>query len=240
LSSHILKPAIPNVEYSVENEHFSLLLAGSLGIDSVETQMRSAGKQKFLLVKRYDRTQPKEGLRLHQEDSCQALGVAPEKKYESEGGPGFKDIMQLMERSSQQPAADKIEIFRTAVFNFLLGNADAHGKNFSLLYAKGRKPKLAPRYDLLCTLAYEGLSDKLAMKIGGKRDFADVFQRHFLKLAEESFLGTKIARQKLEEIRDTMPERARILAAGLQPGLDKGFAKILLTGIEKRAQQLRL
>jgi serine/threonine-protein kinase HipA len=239
LSTHILKPAIPGFEDSTENEHFSLRLAARLGLESVETEVRTAGSQKFLLVKRFDRTEEGGALRrLHQEDACQALGIPPERKYESEGGPGFRQLFLLLEDASQQPAADKIELFRTSVFNFILGNADAHGKNFSLLYAKGRKPTLAPRYDLLCTLAYDGLSERMAMRIGGKRSFDDVFLRHFLKLADEGNLSAKLARLKLEEIRDSFLDAAAQLAGELE--LPRKTWQLMHKGFESRVKQLTL
>ncbi|MCJ8519724.1 serine/threonine-protein kinase HipA [Pseudorhizobium tarimense] len=165
-TTHILKPFIQALEGTVENELFCLRLA-RLGLPVPAVEMRRAGAVSFLLVKRYDRVQHKNGsiTRLHQEDFCQALSVPPELKYEEEGGPGVKASFDLIDRATARPAADRLGFIRMLVFHYLVGNADAHGKNYALLYRE-RVPDLAPLYDVVCTAAYARLAKKLAMAIG--------------------------------------------------------------------------
>jgi serine/threonine-protein kinase HipA len=103
--------------------------------------------------------------RIHQEDFCQAPGVPSETKYASEGGPTFKDGFEFPRRVAARPAVDVLKLLDAAIFNLIIGNADAHGKNFSIL-DDGEDPRLAPLYDLLSTLAYSELSPKLTMRIG--------------------------------------------------------------------------
>lgn len=88
--------------------------------------------------------------RLHQEDSCQALGASPDTKYQAEGGPNLSDCFQLLRSVSTNPVIDLRRLLDAVIFNFLIGNNDAHGKNFSLIY-QGRECRLAPLYDVLST-----------------------------------------------------------------------------------------
>src|SRR5690606_16575688 len=99
----------------------------------------------FLLVERYDRVMDVSGRRqrLHQEDFCQALGVVPEMKYQNEGGPDLAQCFDLVRRATRPSAPQILRLFDAAIFNALIGNHDAHAKNFSLLYA-GKAPVLAP------------------------------------------------------------------------------------------------
>ena len=94
--------------------------------------------------------------RLHQEDFCQALGLVPGVKYENEGGPDVADCARLIHRHSGAPARDIIAFLDALLFNFLIGNNDAHSKNYSLLLDGPGAIRLAPLYDLLSTATIEG------------------------------------------------------------------------------------
>ncbi|MGE3832139.1 MAG: type II toxin-antitoxin system HipA family toxin, partial [Parvibaculaceae bacterium] len=166
-TTHILKPPISRFEATTENEAFAMLLAAAIGLEVAPAEPRVVRDRTFLLVQRYDRAIRDDGLvhRIHQEDFCQALGVPPETKYASEGGPTFKDCFELLRRVAARPAVDVLKLLDAVIFNVIAGNADAHGKNFSILYGDDG-PRLAPLYDLLATIAYPDLSQKFAMKIG--------------------------------------------------------------------------
>lgn len=144
-SSHILKPSIQSLEDTVYNEAFCMALAGATNLEPAPTQIRRAMGTSFLLVERYDRFQNKEGerLRVHQEDLCQALGVVPEVKYQNEGGPSFPRCFDLIRQATRPSAPHVLRLFDYAGFNALVGNHDAHAKNFSLLYIDDH-PVLAP------------------------------------------------------------------------------------------------
>lgn len=123
----------------------------------------------YLIIERYDRDLTVEPIRrLHQEDTCQALGKLQAEKYQEEGGPTVKDVFGLINDFSSAPAVDRSEFWQALIFNVLIGNCDAHGKNYSFLYDT-RAPTLAPLYDLVSTVVYEGLSRRLAMSINGAR-----------------------------------------------------------------------
>ncbi|ACL93947.1 type II toxin-antitoxin system HipA family toxin [Caulobacter vibrioides] len=168
-STHILKPANARWPAMTENEALAMRLAAAVGLPTAGVEPRRIGERTFLLVTRYDRVVSSDGAvrRLHQEDFCQALGVSPEHKYAAEGGPIFPDCFNLVRNVCQPSAPAVLALLDAAIFNVIVGNADAHGKNYSLLHQAGAIV-MAPLYDLMCTAAYPEVHAKLAMKIAGR------------------------------------------------------------------------
>ena len=186
-STHILKPAIEGIEGSVFNEGFCMALARAMGLDAAPTEIRRVHGQPYLLVQRYDRlpvaqTPATSIQRLHQEDFCQALGMPPELKYQNEGGPDLAQAFALVRSATRPNAPHILKLLGFVLFNTLVGNHDAHAKNFSLLYTP-RGAVLAQLYDALSTAVYPELTDKMAMKIGSKYRFAEVHARHWEQFA---------------------------------------------------------
>ena len=167
-TTHILKPPTGHFDGHAENEHICLNLAGSLGLPVAETRVMRFEKEIAIVIERYDR-QPSGNniIRVHQEDICQALGVLPTKKYQNEGGPSPVDVIELLRSASTDRVTD-VETFVDALaFNWLIGGADAHAKNYSLLLANGPTIRLAPLYDIASILPYDQVDTKrikLAMK----------------------------------------------------------------------------
>lgn len=236
-SSHILKPAIHAVEDSVTNEGFCLALAEAMQLKPARSRIHSVRNRPFLLVERYDRTHDAAGRlqRLHQEDFCQALGVVPEMKYQNEGGPDLAQCFELVRRATRPSAPQVLRLLDYVVFNALIGNHDAHAKNFSLLYA-GKMPVLAPLYDTLSTAVYPSLTPKMAMKLGSKYKFSEVQARHWDQFAQAAGLSVAQARKRILELAKQLPLTAR----KLQSAPDNGFAghplvEQIITLIEQRA-----
>lgn len=194
-SSHILKPPSPHFAGLVENE---FCLAARVSLDVAAVELGTAGDTRFLQVERFDRQRLDNGqlARIHQEDFCQALEIPPELKYQQEGGPGLRKCFDLVRSVSAAPGPDILRLFDAVVFNFLIGNGDAHGKNFSFLYANGRA-RLAPLYDLVCTQAYPNLSPEMAMKIGDERKPGRVVPVSWRKFFQESGFGQAPAERRL-------------------------------------------
>lgn len=239
-TTHILKPMIEHVKDSAHNELFCMKLAQMVGIDVPKASLHFVGDTPYYLVKRYDRQIDQDGIvtRIHQEDFCQALGIAPEVKYEREGGPTIAACQDLIARHAARPAADQIKLLNIVLFNYLVGNADAHGKNFSLLY-KSNKPELAPAYDLLSTAIYPDLSAKMAMKIGGKYKPKDVYQRHFYRLMPNTKAAQSAINRQSKTITEKMMEAAPSLKTSLiKNGLASGVYDDIITIIEERAKAL--
>lgn len=205
-STHILKPEIPGLEpNTVINEAYCLKLAHLIGLKVADCTIGQVDDKKYLLVQRYDRlakfTNQFEIMRFHQEDFCQALDIDPKDKYQNEGGPSIKQCFKLLRNVATQQLESIPGLLDAIIFNFIVGNCDAHGKNFSLLYFED-KINLSPLYDILCTRIYPGISDKMAMKIGGEY-VIDKVQSHDLKeMFEDCGLNKSLSLQRLREIND--------------------------------------
>jgi serine/threonine-protein kinase HipA len=162
-STHILKPELADFPKTVENEAFCMRVARHLGLPVANVETTTIDGRRLLVVERFDRNVHPDGSveRVHQEDFCQATGRLPTMKYEDEGGPSLRQIAEILQSAA---AADSVEVLlRSVTLNVVVGNGDAHGKNFSLLYERSGGLTLSPLYDVLSTLHY-GL-DKLAMYI---------------------------------------------------------------------------
>ena len=220
-SSHILKPPIHAVEDSVINEGFCMALAEAMRLKPAKSKVHTVLNRPFLLVERYDRVADVQGhrRRLHQEDFCQALGVEPEMKYQNEGGPDLAQCFDLVRRVTRPSAPQVLRLYDYVIFNALIGNHDAHAKNFSLLYV-GEIPVLAPFYDTLSTAVYPTLTPKMAMKIGSKYKFSEVQARHWDQFAEGAGLARAQAKRRILELAKSLPLAVRKLQS--DPGC--GFA----------------
>ena len=214
-STHILKPAIASVEGSVINEGFCLALALAMGMPTAQAQIFHVNNHPVLLVARYDRSSGDDGqpVRIHQEDFCQALGVVPEMKYQNEGGPDLKACFDLLRKATKPSAPQVLRLLDAVVFNALVGNHDAHAKNFSLLYTEGTAPTLAPLYDMLSTAVYDHLAPKMAMKLGSKYKFAEVQSRHWDQFAQAAGLSKAQTKKRVLRMAQDLPATAHRLQA---------------------------
>lgn len=197
-TTHILKPAIgklPNgmdLSDSVENEHACMQITAALGLPTAKTEVHEFGGKKVLVVERFDRIWTEDGrlLRRPQEDMCQALGIPPTRKYESDGGAGIKQIMELL-KASDTPEEDRLTFFKAQIVFWLIGATDGHAKNFSIFLASGGRFRLAPLYDVMSTQPYldagqlQRKNMRMAMAIGDKRRYRvdEILPRHFEQIA---------------------------------------------------------
>jgi serine/threonine-protein kinase HipA len=236
-TTHILKPPITRFRGTTENEAFVMRLAAAIGLNTAYVEPRSAQDRSFLLIERYDRVRDDSGIvhRVHQEDFCQALGVPPETKYASEGGPTFKDCFELLRRISARPATDVLRLVDAAIFNLIVGNADAHGKNFSILYDNDG-PRMAPLYDLLSTVAYPELSPKLAMRIGKRATLAEIDEEAWQMFAKDAGVGFALVRRRVSELCEAVLKQSAGVADGLSSVSDSQALVQAVGAIEDRAQ----
>ena len=168
-STHILKPESRRFRGLREAEALGLALARRVGLEAAHARPVDVLGRPALLVERYDRLRTRDGglQRLHQEDFCQALGYPEGLKYEASGGPGLAACSALVRRLALGPRAVQ-GLLDWVVFNALIGNADAHAKNLSLLCDRDGQRRLAPLYDLVPTVYLPAsLVDRApAMRIG--------------------------------------------------------------------------
>jgi serine/threonine-protein kinase HipA len=218
-TTHILKPPVPYLDGHLENEHLCLSLARALGLPGARTQVVRFETERAIAIERYDRLSTAGAdsktaiLRLHQEDLCQALGLAPALKYQSDGGPTPAAIAALLRAHSRRPE-DDVETFVSALaFSFLTAGTDAHAKNYSLLLGARGQVRLAPLYDLASALPYPDLDPrrlKLAMKIGPSYRVREIGRRHFEALAAELELEPRVVvertRAQARALREALPE----------------------------------
>jgi len=236
-STHILKPAVERFAGVVFNEAYCMKLAATVGLPVAKTEIRRVEDVEYLLVERYDRThcQNSEGApaleRLHQEDFCQALGIVSENKYQKEGGPSLKQSFALLREVSSAPVLDLARLLDAVIFNYLIGNNDAHGKNFSLLYrgesTVNLETRLAPLYDVVSTRYYPELTRELAMKIGGEYSSDKVSKANFEQLAEDAGLAKPLVRRRVPELAEAV-----LLNLG-KTGIDHPIAEALTEQITK-------
>lgn len=202
-STHIIKPEPERFNGLVANEVFCMDLARRVGLSAATVTRRAIGDVDCIVVERYDRKAAPDGqvVRLHQEDFCQALGRPPERKYQQEGGPTAKECIGLLREWSTAPVLEIPAFLDALCFNLLIGNADAHGKNYSMIYADGKR-SMAPLYDLVSTIMWPDLSSRLAMRVGHGMAVNDLNPSNFKLLAEEGGLGWPMVKERVASLAD--------------------------------------
>ena len=231
-STHILKPEIAAFPNTVENEAFCMRVAKHLGLDVAFVEMTTIGGRKLIVVERYDRVVAADGTvrRIHQEDFGQATGVAPDTKYEEDGGPSLLRIAGIL-RDVAAPDSLK-RLLEAVTVNVLIGNGDAHAKNFSLLHTEDGALTLTPLYDLMCTLYYG--DDRLAMYIDNVHRTDRVTVERIANEANKWGMSTERATTIILELLEEAP--AAIAASRNET---EDVPQELVSMIEGRLVQLR-
>jgi serine/threonine-protein kinase HipA len=213
-STHILKPAPIDHPEVATNEAFCMQAAWMAGMETCVTEELEIGSIRVLVAQRYDRLESATGVdRVHQEDGCQMLGLPASKKYQERKsgrkivGPSLAGIAQLLSDG------DKVRLLQSQVLNVLMGNADGHGKNVSILHLPDGSARLAPLYDVMSTVVHdpiptiEGpkpLTQDLGMLIGNARTLSEVTMAELVSEALRWSLGkdqaTSVIRSCLESI----------------------------------------
>lgn len=209
-STHIVKQSHVRLSGIVTNERLCMLTAAKCGIDTAESFIINTGstaeEEVLYATKRYDRiitdgsrrigALPRPD-RLHQEDFAQALGIASSKKYEKEEDNYLAEMFKVLREYSADPIEDQLKLWDRVIFNYLIGNTDAHIKNYSLLYSPDmRSIRLAPAYDIISTVVYESSTREMSMKIGNAVDIDDVTTESFEQAALEIGLGKSLAMKR--------------------------------------------
>ena len=178
-STHIIKPeplgaALPHL---IQTENWALRVARRASIAAAESVLAKFDERNAIIVTRYDRTPS--GERLHQEDFCQALGLDPQAKYESTAefkryGSRLRRLARVAAARSQDPDAFRIALLEAVTFNIVIGNGDAHSKNYSLLIDRAGSVSLAPLYDAAPVMHLDSRYKSTGQVINGRTNIDSV------------------------------------------------------------------
>lgn len=213
-TTHIIKPGIDRLNLQALNEHVCLDTAARLRLPAARTEYVEFDGEPAIVVRRYDRREMDGRIeRIHQEDVCQALAVRPENKYESEGGPRAKDVVELLQTNisaARDRRSNAHRFVQYLAFNYLVGAPDAHAKNYSVLLL-GDEVRLAPLYDVASGLPYDATDEfsglrNAAMAIGGNRRFGYVTGKHWVQFARESRLDPEQVLATVERLAERIPD----------------------------------
>ena len=198
--SWIVKLPSSRFEAVPENEFAMMEMARMLGMDVPETQLLPIeqianipeGIGKFggsfknaqaFAIKRFDRA---DGQAIHIEDFAQVFGVYPQDKYKK---ASMRNIAQVIGIEGQEQ--DIAEFIRRLVFNTLIGNADMHLKNWSVIYKDKRNASIAPAYDFVSTIPYIP-DNSAALKVSRSKKFSDFTLDELSHLAAKAMLPEKL------------------------------------------------
>lgn len=242
-STHILKPEPRGDSYPglATNEYFCMRLAARCGLTAAGVELIQTAGRPCLVVERFDRElssfPPR---RLHQEDLCQALGLTPDFKYQKEGWrlPSYAALAELLDEHSPSPGLDRLAGAQAAVFHYLVGNADAHAKNMSLIHGADGV-HLAPLYDVVCTAAYPQLDRHLAISIGDELDPDSITRIHFADLAEDFSLNATAFERELRQLSERVAtEGSSLRTEAIEEGWHHPCVDRILEVIESRVQRV--
>lgn len=235
---------------SVENEWLCAQILRAYNIPVAASEIKIFGRQKCLVVERFDRKLHSSGtrwLRLPQEDFCQATGTPPQKKYEADGGPGMIAICKIL-ASSKHRDQDISTFFKTQILFWMLRATDGHAKNFSLFLLPQDSYQLTPMYDVLSAWPVIGNQAnrippkkvKMALAwLGKSRHYlAETLQRrHFDATALKCGAGTN-ADSVIEELVSNTPRVISDVSAKLTAGFPQDVADSVLHGLQRSADYL--
>ncbi len=254
-TTHILKPYAGGLPQQALNEHLSLALAREVGLAAARSEILRVGDHAVVAVERYDRTGATPIRRVHQEDMCQALGLPPGKKYQSEGGPGIVRIVNLIGRT-QGPyvSRDDIDRFLQAqAFAWAIAATDAHAKNYGILMS-GNRMTLAPLYDLHSAAPYltgerRSLNPGelsvhtagLAMSVGGERVFSRVTGKEWRQLASWLTLDAAYVSELVFDLVQQIPGAVAVVAAREtgareRSGAESAFVELYAKTVTRQAR----
>jgi serine/threonine-protein kinase HipA len=217
-TTHILKPAISGLDQHDLNEHLCLQSARGVGVLAARSRVVAIRNERAICVERYDRVAVGDDIvRIHQEDLCQALGIDPVNKYESDNGPSVPAIAALLTRCVGGEAAQSArERFADALaLNWLLAGPDAHAKNYSLLLS-AEQVRLAPLYDVASALPHGDFFPgkfRMAMRIGGQYLAARVSADRWRKAAAQLDLDEDWVLGRVAALAHELPAAMALAAA---------------------------
>ena len=252
-TTHILKPQIGmrgdgiDLSRSVENEHFCMRLMSALGLPTANTTIVDFEEQRVLAVERFDRlwTKDKRLLRLPQEDCCQALSVPPTRKYQADGGPGIRELLDFF-KASDEPDEDIAIVLKAQMVFWLLGATDGHAKNFSIFINPGGGFAMTPLYDVMSAqpnvdaMQIRRRQMKLAMFVGRNRHYTlhTVLPRHFTQTAQSAGVPAELVDDIVAELAERLPNAIEEVTGTLPDGFPAQISDSIAQGVKQRGKVL--
>ena len=246
-TSHIFKPAMKKGPTGADfsdtpwNEWLCLELCRALGLESAKAEVLIFNDKPVIAIERFDRVWQEEVLyRLPQEDMCQALGVPPVRKYQSDGGPGIVDVLDFL-NGAIIPYEDRMVFMKAQVVFWLLAAIDGHAKNFSIFLSPDGY-RLTPLYDVISAAPWPEFPDqkiKLAMALGSKNHYRlnQIQLRHFYQTGQRAGLREQdmesIFSSLIAKMDDAIAETATLAA---DVGVPASTTDSILAGVSKRAE----
>jgi serine/threonine-protein kinase HipA len=252
-TTHILKRPIgvlPNgvdLSDSVENEFLCLAWLAAMEANTARAVLDTFEDQRVLTVERFDRAWRADETaidRLPQEDLCQACGVSPFRKYESEGGPGFRDVFDLL-LGADEPGQDRRRFLRANLLFWLLAATDGHAKNFSVhLHSSGFR--MTPLYDVVSAQPALDAAQlphnraKFALAVGKHRHdrMDEITARHWIETARIGAISEREAREILREVAETSVPVFDRIRETLPKQIPEALAASIGGGLRRRAHEL--
>lgn len=249
-STHILKPEPHEARLPmlVANEHFCMSLAARLGLVAARVSILRL-PEPVLVIERFDRVQETGAVRrLHIIDACQALNFPVSYKYERNFGSG-RDVRQIRDGVSfarlfslteytVHKAVTRLALVRWALFNYLIGNSDAHGKNCSF-FCRRDGLWLAPFYDLVSVAQYEGIDHELAMAYGDGFLLPEISPFQWADFAHST--GTPrplLAREMRRMGKRALAASAQQVADAVYVGAERELVEAISTLVQNQARKL--
>lgn len=243
-TTHIIKITNKHFDGLLENELFCMTLAKKFFNDAINVELKIVDGRKYLEIDRYDRKSLNGKIeRIHQEDFCQVLGYLSRKKYQSDGGPKLPQIYSAITQYSSQKATDGYKFIKLLIFNYLVGNTDAHAKNFSFIHLdKNNKVILSPAYDLVSVDVYPRkiVSHDIAMTINGKDTYDSLHKNDWIALFTQLHLNATSMMKEMKRTFLNIIEDSHVLADQLNKNelTSSDIYEKILKNIEKRYNTL--
>lgn len=254
-TTHIFKLPIGKIEHSgidlsnsVENEWLCLEILRAFGLPAPKVEIENFEEIRVLVVERFDRELAEDKswvIRLPQEDMCQANGISPGLKYESDGGPRISTIMDIL-KSSIQPEEDRKQFMQRVFLFWLMGAIDGHAKNFSVFLKQGGRFQLTPLYDVISAyplavkrqIEYQDM--KMAMALHSKNThyhWNNILPRHwFAESKNVDFPETamqEIIKQSLNNLDDVISK----VTSKLPADFPEDIANPIFEGMKKAGRK---
>lgn len=246
-TSHILKPAMREGPQGADfsdspwNEWLCLRICGELGLAAASSEVVFFDDKPVLIVERFDRLW-RDGVlyRLPQEDMCQALGIGPIRRYESDGGPGILAVLEFL-NGAAVPRKDRLAFLRAQIVFWLLAATDGHAKNFSVFLSPGGF-SLTPLYDVMSVDPYpelEAKKVKMAMAVGDNRHYRvhEIVPRHFYQMARLAGVVGADIDELFADVKGAVgPALDMISRVAAEAGAPEEMTGSVLAGVDQRAR----